>query len=299
MLFLVARMSFSIQKGEKLAAALGRIAGEEMDLAIDQLRRDGGAPIHAARKALKRLRALLRSLQVALPRKVYCKENDRLGEAGRIISPLRDAHVQLETLRKLEAARSPAARKLHHVLLHQQSQIIRNMPRLRRSVRRMLDASRDQMSSWPLQAATPRGLAAGFRRIYKQARSAARDAEKNPTPENLHEWRKKAKALGYGFELLEDVGSGKISKLRRCSNCLTDCLGDDHDLFVLLQALRQENDFNPDKGFIKLAGQIARKRHQLQRRAFKTGEKIHCDKPEAFEKEIVRFLKKAQKKNHH
>lgn len=291
-------MSFRIQKGEALAAALGRIAAEEMHLALEQLRRDGGARVHAARKALKRLRALLRSLRVTLPKEIYCAENARLGEVGRKMSPVRDAHVQLETLRKLDITRNPAARKLRHHLLRQQSELARRMPQLRKSVRAMLDASRDQMSSWPLQAATPAGLAAGLRRIYKQGRKVGRQARQTGTPEHFHQWRKKAKALGYAFELIESLGSGKISKMLRCADCLTECLGDDHDLFVLLQALRAENQTKPDDGFLKLSDQIAQARARLQKRAFKCGDKLYRQKPAAFEKNILSLLEKAQRKHH-
>ena len=102
-------MSYRIEKSEGLAAALGRIAGEEMDLALTELRRrDHGEAIHSARKSIKRLRALLGSLRVAFPKELFRAENQRLADAGRKISPLRDVHVQLRTLGKLQAADDPA-----------------------------------------------------------------------------------------------------------------------------------------------------------------------------------------------
>src|SRR5580658_10528169 len=95
-------MSYRIKIGEGLAAAFGRIAAEEMDLAVAELRRpDRGEAVHNARKSLKRLRALLRSLRVAFPKKLFRAENRRIAAAGRKISPMRDVHVQLRALVKL------------------------------------------------------------------------------------------------------------------------------------------------------------------------------------------------------
>ena len=55
--------------------------------------RDTG--VHEARKALKRLRALLRLARPALLQQPYRDLDRRLRDAGRRLSPLRDARVQL------------------------------------------------------------------------------------------------------------------------------------------------------------------------------------------------------------
>ena len=49
-------MGYHIEKGESLATAFGRIAAEEIDLAIAQSRRlHRGEAVHNARKALKQI----------------------------------------------------------------------------------------------------------------------------------------------------------------------------------------------------------------------------------------------------
>ena len=56
-------MSYRIEKDEALSDALGRIAAEEIALALAELRRPNRAQaMHNTRKSLKRLRSLLRSL---------------------------------------------------------------------------------------------------------------------------------------------------------------------------------------------------------------------------------------------
>ena len=192
-------MSYRIEKGESLGVAFGRIAAEEIEMAMGELRgghRNDGAAVHNARKALKRLRALLRSLRV-LPEKLYREESHRFAEAGRKISPMRDLQAQLRALRKLP---SGAARtRLREGLLRRQRRFGRQMPALRRAVRDMLQQSMLIDGVRPARQPTPARLAAGLKRIYKKGRSCHKAACQSPTVENLHEWRKRVKSLGFGF----------------------------------------------------------------------------------------------------
>ncbi len=287
-------MSYRIEKGEGLAAAFGRIAAEEMDLAMTQLRRrNRGEAVHNARKSLKRLRALLRSLRVAFPKRLFRVENQRLAAAGRKISPLRDLHVQLRTLGRLRAAPGPTRDRVERQLLRRQSSFTRRIPALRRKVREMLRVSRQCIAAWRLRKATAGDLAAGLQRIYKQGRTACKRARRNPTPQNLHEWRKKAKLLGYGFELIQGLGAGKVSEMIRRANEMTDALGDDHDLFMVSEALRQEHRSAPARDFRPLARRISDKREKLQIKAFKLAARLYREKPAPFGKRLDRYLRRA------
>lgn len=289
-------MGYHIEKGESLATAFGRIAAEEIDLAMAQSRRlHRGEAVHNARKALKRLRALLRSLRVAFPKKLFRAENRHIAATCRRISPLRDVHVQLRTLGKLKAAASPAGDHIRRQLLRQQSSFIRRIPALRKTVRALLDVSRQSLASWPLRKATAEDLASGLKRIYKQGREAFKTARKSPTPGHLHAWRKKTKSLGYGLEMIKNLGSGELSKMIRCSDILTEALGDDQDLFMVLRALDKEHRSNPASDFDRLANRISLKRAKRQKRAFKLGEKVYGEKSGGFEKRLDRYLRRARK----
>jgi len=289
-------MGYHIEKGESLATAFGRIAAEEIDLAMAQSRRlHRGEAVHNARKALKRLRALLRSLRVAFPKKLFRAENRHIAATCRRISPLRDVHVQLRTLGKLKAAASPAGDHIRRQLLRQQSSFIRRIPALRKTVRALLDVSRQSLASWPLRKTTAEDLASGLKRIYKQGREAFKTARKSPTPGHLHAWRKKTKSLGYGLEMIKNLGSGELSKMIRCSDILTEALGDDQDLFMVLRALDKEHRSNPASDFNRLANRISLKRAKRQKRAFKLGEKVYGEKSGGFEKRLDRYLRHARR----
>jgi CHAD domain-containing protein len=289
-------MGYRIEIGESMATAFGRIASEEIDLATAELRRPSrGEAVHNARKALKRLRALLRSLRVAFPRRLFRAENRRMAAAGRTISPLRDVHVQLRTLGKLKAARSSSGAQIRRQLLRLQTYFVRRIPELRKTVRAMLDVSRQSLASWPLRKATAEDLVAGLKRIYKQGRATFKIARDKPTPVHLHEWRKKSKSLGYGLEWIKSLGPAKLARMIRRSDALTEALGDDHDLFMVWNALNHEHKANPASDFRVLARRIAGKRTKLQKRAFKLGAKIYGEKPLSFEQRLDRYLSRNKK----
>jgi len=284
-------MSYRIEKGESLASALGRIAAEEVDSALRELRRGNrNTAIHNVRKSIKRLRALLRSLRVVFPEKLFRSEIQRLGKAGRKISPLRDVHVQLRMLGRLRAANNPLGGKIRRDLLRREESFARKIPALRTAVRGMLDDSRATIPSWPLDNTTPFTLAAGLVRIYKQGRKAFKTASKNPSPGNLHEWRKKAKALGYGAELIECLVPRKFAKrMVKCQE-LGDALGDDHDLFMVLRALAAAHKSQPARDYAKLAERISSQRAKLQKKAFRLGKAVYSEKARAFVKRLHRKL---------
>jgi CHAD domain-containing protein len=289
-------MSYRIKKGESLAAAFGRIASEELKQARAELRRPNHAEaVHSARKALKRLRALLRSLRVTIPRDVFRAENRRIADAGRKISPLRDVYVQLRTLGKLKGDSSLAGEQVRRQLLQQQCLIMRRIPVLRKTVRAMLDVSRQELTLRPLPRTRPRDVAAGLKRIYRQGREAFKNARRLGTPDALHAWRKKAKSLGYGLELIRRLGDARLGGMLDCTDDLTEALGNDHDLFMVLRALQQENRHAPAGDYKSLARRIALKRAKLQKRAFKLGRKLYDEKPGPFGRRLDRFFRRATK----
>jgi CHAD domain-containing protein len=288
-------MSYRIEKGEGLAGAFARIAAEEIELAMAELHgRDQGQGVHNARKALKRLRALLRSLRVAFPDKWFHAENRRIAAAGRKISPFRDTHVQLRTLAGLGPS-GRAADRMSRLLLRRQTAFSRRIPALRNTVRQMLQVSGQKIAARPAGKATSCDLADGLMRIYRDGRDAFKTARMRPCPENLHEWRKKAKLLGYGLELIAGLGLRKTARMLKRANTLSDALGDDHDLYMVESALEREHRSRPAPDFRVLSRRICARRKKLQKQAFNLGAVIYDEKPSRFGKHLLRGLRPAPK----
>jgi CHAD domain-containing protein len=126
---------------------------------------------------------------------------------------------------------------------------------------------------WPV-------LRGGFRRIDRQGRRALRDAGESPTVENLHEWRKRVKDLGYALDTLRPIHPSVIGQRANLADDLAALLGDDHDLAVLRETLLA--GAGPAEAIGVLLPAIDARRAELQRAAFRLGRKVYCARPRAF-----------------
>jgi hypothetical protein len=75
---------------------------------------------------------------------------------------------------------------------------------------------------------------------------------------------------------------------------LCEALGDDHDLYLVLQALRREDQSHPARDYRKLSKRITAKRDDLQACSFKLGKRIFNQKPGAFAHNLERWLRSAK-----
>ena len=76
---------------------------------------------------------------------------------------------------------------------------------------------------------------------------------------------------------------------------LGDAMGEDHDLFMVLQALGRANQSQPARDYAGLARRISAKRAKLQKQALKLGKRVYSEKPRAFAKRLDRHLGGAEK----
>jgi len=77
---------------------------ETIDQALEQLEPGQPVPdenIHTARKSLKKARAVLRLLRDGMSDDVYQAENSGLRDAGRVLSPIRDARSLIDAFDSL------------------------------------------------------------------------------------------------------------------------------------------------------------------------------------------------------
>ena len=78
-----------------------------------QAKGDHAVAVHETRKALKRLRALLRLIRPAIGDDAFRHENAQLRDIGLSLSGARDRHVLLETVNKLEGAAGYGTQRSH------------------------------------------------------------------------------------------------------------------------------------------------------------------------------------------
>ncbi len=267
---------FALLPGEQPAPGLRRMVLGQLDLAIELLEADDGAmptaeSVHETRKALKRLRTLVRLLEDQLGEQAAAREQALLRDAGRRLAGARDAEVIVGTLEELlrqhprKLAR-PGAVRLHRRLLAEREQATTRLlgdQVVRAQVLADLRGARARMAAWaPTAEAGVAPLEPAFKRIYRQGRDRYLRASqgKGERAAAMHRWRKRVKDMRYAAEALGRPGphpgaraagarSGArkraarrkrdlIPRLARRADALGELLGEEHDLFLLAQRVR-------------------------------------------------------------
>jgi CHAD domain-containing protein len=304
------------RRGEPLALGLQRMALSQADLAIEQLAPGppGERAVHETRKALKRLRALLRLLEHELGADAYARENAALRDVAAQLSGARDATVMLSTLDALidrhprKLARSAGVRKLRRRLQAEQDRLQQHTlsdPASRASVLGELHAFRWRVTGWQLTDKPGIELVdSDLTRLYRQGRKryrrAALDRGKRIT--TMHEWRKRVKDLRYVAEMLGRRGSSKptpqLREIADRADDLAELLGEDHDLAIFAQHLRSAGRSSGEthrtwstgagtrRTLLKL---IAKRRRKLRGRALHQGARLYRENPKRFTRRIRRL----------
>ena len=296
---------------ETLADELRHIALGQLDHAIRLLAAENGtAPagnaVHETRKAIKRLRALMRLLRGQLGAKSFARENAVLRDAGLRLAGARDAEVRVITLdgllerypRKLGRRRGVA--RLRSQLIAQREQGILDAyedHRARAEVLGELRALRERVDAWSF----PRqeGIAIvepGLRSIYRQGdRRRRRAARSEPSGARaMHQWRKRVKDLRYAAETLDRGGKGAggsskdVRRVARRADRLGEMLGEEHDLALLEARVRERSrQFAGErKTHKRLLALIASRRRKLRKRALREGERLYRRPPRGFVRRV-------------
>jgi CHAD domain-containing protein len=281
------RRRYRLEPGESPKRGLGRVARGQLDLTIDLLQgRDGGPrgeAVHEARKALKRLRALLRVSRDFLSDQRYRDENVILRNVGRELSGARDGQVLLDTLDDLaqrfaDEVPNGAWSRLR-AAVSAEAQVEANHDSHAGAAGDLSDM-RAWVATWPLpQKDGPKSLAGGLERLYRRGRRALRAASAEPSTQNLHELRKRTKDLWHAAQLLRPASPKQMKKLGRRAHRLADLLGDDHDLAVLLDRARVQPELLEPGELELLAALVGRRRERLQREALARAERLYRRKP--------------------
>jgi len=286
-------MGYRLRSDEAADDGVRRVARGQLDRAAHELAGEGDgdldAAVHESRKALKRLRALVRVARDALGDDAYRRENTAFRDAGRRLSDTRDAAVLVQTLDDLaerygDELPAGAFAGLHEALAAEARDASARLAEDRGPVEKVqgaLEAARKRVAGWPLDDdGGLELLEPGFQRIYRRGRRALKAARKDPGTEELHELRKRAKDLWHAAQILRPTAPRAMKKLARRAHAVSDLAGDDHDLAVLRAAARERHATLAAGELALLEGLVARRRCRLQRKALARGRRLYARKPD-------------------
>ncbi len=279
-------MGFHLRRHESVQAAVRRIAIEELEASIRDVRLrqpDSHEAVHDFRKRCKKLRGLLRLVRPQLGDQ-FRIENVIFRDLSRELSFVRDAQALLEAIDRLlthyasELTASDVPDLRAHLIAARdrvaggEEQLVAQLEGMIHPLHQAID----RVVSWELPDLGFETIAPGIGKTYQRARRAMQLAYQNPTPEAFHEWRKRVKYHWHHSLLLRRICPRLLKAHRRLAEQLGEMLGQDHDYAVLRErlaadeggeAFQQERQLIFDlieKRQVELRFEMARLGHYLQ-----------------------------------
>lgn len=241
-------MKYKISKSGLLDCELRRIAAAEVRRARDALSRKAPPGIatesvHKARRHLKKIRGLLRLARPGLGRKAFTRENFFFRDLGREIRAARDSVALIESLDNFTlqsfAGKPPVIlKRLRHILVLDARKIARQLVSSGALARAaaQLDEKLGEIKKWKFKTYGCKDARRAWRKARDASLRAFAAAKAEPTDENLHEWRKRAKTLLYEILLLRSR-CPDLHQTRHEIEKLAEILGEDHDLGLLAKSV--------------------------------------------------------------
>jgi CHAD domain-containing protein len=287
-------MSFEFKRDESVQRAARRIAKDEIAdvaTALGHRRRiSHDKAVHAARKGLKKLRALTRIVRDSIGQRAYDRENRAFRDAGRALSAARDARVLLDAFDKLlgeQGSQPPWAPAIRRRLVTLRREALKEHERRNGEAEslRALRRVKAHVAAWKLKHDDFAAIKNGLKRIFRQGQDAFETARHERRVEDLHEFRKRVKDLWHTAQLLGAIWPDVLGQLETKSHALSDCLGEDHDLAMLRQTIANapSAEFASPPDVNELFAMIDSRRRELQQCAIQLGERIYgSETPGAF-----------------
>ena len=292
-------------QAEPLGVGVKRVAMEQLELGAsgffdgeDQL----SSAIHDSRKAIKKVRSLLRLVRGELTDKVYRYEDKSLRDTGRLISGIRSSAALVEAAFVVEDLYGEMlADGMFEELfsrLTQRRDVIElralEDPNLIGRVVMNLERAYVRYSAWPTDADARKvyglgvrdtftSIESGLQDTYGRGRSEMVTAYTRPTIVNFHVWRKRAKYLRYQMEFLVPLWPDVVIGIAVTLDRIGLLLGEDHDLAELLMLIHDRPDMCPSPRerslFLAL---VTQRRAELQLAAEILGRRVYAENPESF-----------------
>jgi CHAD domain-containing protein len=290
-------MAFRFKLGEPFDEGCRRIAVDQIERAQSELhgKGDQAIAVHETRKALKRLRALLRLIRPAMGEAAFKQENTQLRDIGLSLSGERDRHVLLETVNKLEGSAGFGRRGL--VGSVRECIVAANGEgaplSLKQATGRLADAKK-RLAELHIDGSGFDVVGPGLERSYRRARRAFCEAYDEQTDEAFHDWRKGTQAHWRQMTLLSRAWPDNLGARASEARNLSQILGDDHDLAMLVAFVHSAAAAGLSNEQAAIVEKAARQRQaELRETSKPRGERLFADGPRTLRRSIALYWRSA------
>jgi CHAD domain-containing protein len=216
--------------GAGLQAVLLSLA-REAQCDLEGVRESSEERIHNLRRGMKKYRSLLRLAGGVLKKGAHAAIQERVRILKEGLAGSRDGAVIFQTAR--DVLGEEAAERLGLSCRHAGGST--SAPEKMMAAATELVARTEALD---LQKLDQKRLEKRWRRSLDKMRAAARTAEKSGNADDFHAWRKRTKDLWYQSEALAEFKK-RIAKTCEPTERLSDALGSEHDLTLVLESVEQ------------------------------------------------------------
>jgi hypothetical protein len=242
-------VSDRLKRGESIRHGLRRVSRQELRAARKALsarHRPTDRAIHAARRSLKKVRAVLALVEADVHGRPLGKSRKCLRTINRALSPLRDADAMMASLDHLLEADPqlfhPLARAAVRRRLVARKRALMRHARTDGTWKTVLDGLEELTAAsdkWRLRHRGFSAITSTLARTHRRARRRMTVAEATNHAVDFHALRKELKMLWNQLRLLDRGGRvlhADVVALHQAEAAL----GDDHNIAVLVRELREQ-----------------------------------------------------------
>ena len=291
-------MAYKFASDEPVAEGVRRIVHEEVSSAAERSKARTSAEkdeaIHEIRKSLKRIRGLLKLMEPVLG-DTYRREAEGWRELARRLSPLRDAGAMLGALDEM---RERCPHLVHSAIRRRLVQGKRELEQKEdvsatlRKVVTGLKRSEAKLKSWPLEGNGFEAVAPGLQKTYKRGLQALRTVQAEPSADNLHRLRRRAKEHLYQVRLLEGLWDGKLRRHESKVSKLEEILGSHQNLVVMKMKILEIPGRKAAAAEVnKFLEALEQREKDLAARAIKLGARVYNESPARVKKTAKQLWK--------
>lgn len=297
-------MGYRLAPQQSVARDVRRIADHQLGLAIAALTNigitEGDGAVHATRRRVKKVRALIRLVRPALCRRGHAV-NRRLRAVNRLLAPIADGQASLAMLGQVaeryghelspDVAVAIRATLLRRKSFAEEEAALNNvLP----TAAALLRAERDGVKDWSLNETGFDAVAPGLERTTRAARRAMAHAIASSRNEDYHTWRQRVKDQWLQVRLLQERCDNRLALDERRLEALDGCLGECHDCATLGDVLASDATLNGTDA-ARLLSLVRRYERELRRRACRLGTTVHQETPKRFVSRVRRLWRSARR----
>jgi hypothetical protein len=298
-------MGYRLHAGRPIQKEVRRVAAEQLEQAIAGLRTvgdtEGDDKVHAARRHIKKVRALTRLVRPGLGKR-YGTVNERLRTVNQMLGPIADGQAVLGTLATIaeryrdelppDVSAAGRATLLRRKAKADEQAILDDVLE---AAAALLHAERDGVSRWELNETGFRAIAPGLARSVRAGRDAMTRALSRPRSAAYHDWRQRVKDQWLHVRLLDARCGSSLALEERRLEELDGCLGEYHNCTILREALTSDSSL-PRQDAALCLRLLRLYERELRTQARALGATVHAQTPRHFVTRVRRLWHAARRR---